>query len=259
MFGPIQREFALALLDAGKQPPPPVTSYNCRTPVRRLNVYRNNVIVSLVDALRTKFPVVEKIVGAEFFGAMARQFVIENPPRAPVLMFYGDDLADYIEDFAPAAQVPYLADVARLEAMRTHAYHAADAVPVDPSKLSRSDTSLLVGARVFLHPSMRIVCSKYPVVTIWRMNNGEVELGEIAIDSPEDAAVIRPQHDVAVHRLTPGNAAFVTSLAGGATIAVAAERAGLECAEFDLAIGFAELLSIGALTGVLIPTARKDG
>ena len=108
---------------------------------RRFAVYRNNVMVTLSKALKSRFPAVDKIVGEEFFGAMARVFVSERPPRSPLLATYGDEFADFIATFEPASDLPYLADVARLEAARTRAYHSADAVPIDADGLTALDPS----------------------------------------------------------------------------------------------------------------------
>ena len=91
------------------------------------------MVVGLIKTLQARFPAVEGIVGEEFFVAMARVFVAKMPPRTPILTTYGDEFADFIAAFEPARELAYLADVARLEAARTRAYHAADAAPVDPS------------------------------------------------------------------------------------------------------------------------------
>ncbi len=81
---------------------------------------------------RCAFPAVERIVGEEFFQAMARAYVLAEPPRSPVLMDYGTTFADFIAGFAPAASLPYLPDVARIERAWREAYHAEDAEPLGP-------------------------------------------------------------------------------------------------------------------------------
>jgi len=43
--------------------------------VKRYNVYRNNVTVSLIDALAAIYPDVQRITGVEFFRAMARSHI----------------------------------------------------------------------------------------------------------------------------------------------------------------------------------------
>jgi hypothetical protein len=207
------------------------------------------VVASLVKALGVRFPATSRIVGEEFFNAMARVFVTAHPPRSPLLMTYGNDFPDFIADFEPAAELPYLADVARLEAARTRAYYAADAEPVDPNLLRSIAPETLGGMRFVLHPSAEVVRSRHPIVTIWAMNSGEKELGPIADWRPEDALIARPRLDVEVRSLPAGGAAFLTALIGGATLADAVAAAAAEDAEFDLAANLAGLIGAGLVTG----------
>src|SRR5467141_1834386 len=172
MPAPFEKCFADALLDANRPIPHGITAHNATVPARRFAVYRNNVAVGLVKALKSRFPVVEKIVGEEFFAGMARVFVMKRPPRSPLLATYGDEFAAFIAAFEPARELAYLADVARLEAARTRAYHATDATPVDVGQLAALDAYTVGGIRVDMHPSTEIVRSPHPIVTIWAMNSG---------------------------------------------------------------------------------------
>src|SRR5918999_702162 len=106
-----QTAFAEALLDRAKPVPEGLRSWTGSEPRKRYGVYRNNVATGLTRALAARFPVTEKIVGQEFFTAMARDFVLCNPPSSPVLLHYGEDFADFVSGFAPAASLPYLADI----------------------------------------------------------------------------------------------------------------------------------------------------
>src|SRR5260370_3608477 len=130
MDASFEGSFADALLNADQPVPRGITAHDATVPARRFGIYRNNVVIGLGKALRNRFPVVEKIVGEEFFAAMARVFVTEQPPRSPLLATYGDNFPAFIAAFEPAREIPYLADVARLEAARTAAYQPADATPV---------------------------------------------------------------------------------------------------------------------------------
>src|SRR5260370_42453947 len=96
MLAPFEVSFADALLDAEHPIPCGITAHNAAIPTRRFAVYCNNVVAGLVKALKSRFPVVEKIVGEEFFAAMARVFVAERPPRPPGLAVYGDEFAAFI-------------------------------------------------------------------------------------------------------------------------------------------------------------------
>ena len=249
MFANLQDDFAAALLDPDKALPRGLTAHHAAAPSKRFAVYRNNVVVGLINALRARFPAVEKIVGAEFFVSMGRVFVGEYPPRSKILSEYGDDFADFIAGFPPAAQLHYLPDVARLEAARTRAYHAADATPAAADALASLDPQALFKLRIALHPSLQIVRSPHPIVTIWAMNSGEIALGAIDEDHAEDALVIRPGLDVVVRKLPAGGAEFIAALGAGVALGEAAQHAAEANSGFDLAANLAGLIESGAMAG----------
>ena len=123
----IQAAFSAALLDPARPVPADVVGIGGTADRKRFAVYRNNVMVGLLDALQARFPVTARLVGEEFFRAMARVYAAARQPRTPLLMHYGDDFPDFIAGFEPAASVPYLADVARVECAWSQAYHAPEA------------------------------------------------------------------------------------------------------------------------------------
>ena len=147
-----ETSFAEALLNTAQPIPRGIIAHNAAIPARRFAVYRNNVVVGLRKALKSRFPAVEKITGEEFFAAMAQIFVTEQPPRSPLLATYGDEFPAFIAAFEPARELPYLADVARLEAARTRAYHAADATPLGAEHFAALDADTLGAIRIDLHP-----------------------------------------------------------------------------------------------------------
>jgi hypothetical protein len=245
-----QSAFAQALLDPDCALPASVVSHLSTRPHRRFAVYRNNVVVALTGALEARFPAVRRIVGEDFFHAMAQVFVTENPPRTPIMMIYGEAFPAFIDGFEPAASVPYLADVARLEAARTRAYHAADAEPLPGEVLAETLRDDAPTLRFVLDPSLEIVTSPFPIVTIWAMNVGDLELAPLGDWSSEDALVLRPRLDVEVRRLPPGGARFLEALLRGSALGVAAETAHAAAPSFDLAENLALLLGAGFVVGV---------
>lgn len=122
-----QSAFRSALRDGTL--PPGVTAAHPAEAARRFAVYRNNVAVSLGQALGRRFPVIQRRVGDEFFAALARAYLAADPPRSPVLMEWGAGFADFLAGFRPLAGWPFMADVARIEWARGLAFHAADAPP----------------------------------------------------------------------------------------------------------------------------------
>src|SRR5712672_2100086 len=147
--------FCPALLDPQSETPAAVSGPNEKAAVRRYNVYRNNVTVSLIDALAAIFPATQRITGVEFFRALARFHVRATPPTSPLLFEYGRDFPAFIETYEYAQSLPWLADVARIERAWLDAYHAADAAPLSPAQLAAVAPERL-GDLVFTpHPAAR--------------------------------------------------------------------------------------------------------
>lgn len=244
-----QTAFAAALADPARPVPDGLTAWNGGSPARRFAVYRNNVTVSLMEALGARFPAVKAIVGDDFFAALARLYVAAHPPRSPLMMAFGAEFPAFLATFEPAQALPYLPDVARLEEARSRAYHAADAAPLDPGTLAGLAPEQVASLRLMPHPALALIRSPHPLVTIWAMNAGEIEPGPIEEWSGEDALVTRPHLTVEVHRLPPGAGAFIAALTGGLPLADAATL-GVEAAPaFDLSATLALILASGAFTG----------
>jgi hypothetical protein len=206
---------------------------------RRFAVYRNNVQHGLSRALAARFPAVERLVGADFFAAMARVFAAAHPPRDPVLLGWGADLPGFIAGFPPAVGLPYLADVARLELARGRAYHAADAAPVDPQRLSGADPATL---RLRLHPSVQLFASAHPAVSIWAANQPGAGPAPVRARGPEQALIARaPGFAVIVEPTDPATHAVLSALAAGQPLGRAAAGA-------DPAPALALLLRHGLIT-----------
>ena len=247
--------FAEALLDPEK--PSPVALTRCGGPSaeRRFRIYRNNVVVSLIDALEARFPVCLRLVGSAFFRGAAKIFVRQSPPKSPVLAEYGDAFPAFLESFEPASALPYLADVARLELAVGASYHASNATPLAPNVFAAIPAERLGDAVFSLHPSLRLLRSTYPIVSIWRMNViGDA--GPIALETPEDAMVIRPECDVSVSILPEGGYFFVQRLAQGRTLSCAANGALADCGALDLAGVLEMLISRQAVVAVNHATCR---
>ena len=207
---------------------------------------------SLVNALADIYPATARIAGEEFFRAMALVFARSSPPRSRVLSEYGHDFPGFIAGFEPAARMPYLADVARLERAWLDAYHAADAPPLDPRALGELPPEDLASARFTPHPAMRLVRSRFAVVSILEANRGDAgNAGRIRGDVAEDALVTRPRARVEVRRLEPGCAVFLECLAAGASLALAVEEAFAEEPAFDPGKAIALMLEARAFSAVI--------
>lgn len=243
----MQRGFVEALLDPERPAPDGVIRPDGAPATKRFNVYRNNVVVSLVEALKVAFPAVTALVGEEFFEAVAREFVPRHQPKTPLLMLYGAEFPGFLAGFPPAQGLPYLADVARLEQARREAYHAADVAPADPGVLADLSPEALMAVRFSFAPATRLVASAHPILSIWTHAMGPDAPAITA--AQEDVLVTRPKLDVAMAALPAGGAAFVAEMMGGAALGAAAEPAA-QVEGFDLAAILTCLFETGALAGI---------
>jgi hypothetical protein len=245
----VQDAFADAVRDASMRVPLPIAGAARQTADRRFAVYRNNFAVSLVSALAARFPVVQRLVGEEFFRAMARAYVMQEPPRSPVLLHYGATFPAFVDGFEPAATIDYLGDVARLEFARGRAFHAADADPLTERDIASVPAAELADTRVVLHPSVSVVTSRHPIVSIWEAHRDSDAIVPVQAWAAETALVARPFLTVEVMRLPPGGGHFLTALARGLTITDAAETARAAERSFDLVANLALLFAARIVTG----------
>lgn len=237
-----QKAFAGALLNPDAPVPDGVVDPEGRAAPKRFAVYRNNVTVSLIEALATAFPTVEKIVGTEFFAAMATEFVRAHPPSSPLLMFYGEAFPGFLESFEPVRHLAYLADVAALEQARRQAYHARDSEPLGPEFLAAVPPETLGTLRITLHPAVHILSSSHPILSIWEWNQAADQGRPAELpEGGEDVLVTRPELEVEVRRLPVGGARFLEALKAGAALGEAAE-AGAGAEEFDLTANITGML-----------------
>lgn len=152
-----------------------------------LAVYRNTVVRGAVEALRANFPVVEQIIGAEMFESLAVDFATACPPRTPVLALYGRELAEWLEQQPWMEDLPYLADVARVERLHVESLFAADAEPV-----AEFPRRIDPGRKVQLHPAARFAWLSTPGMSIW-LAHQQPMAAAIAPDwKPEGALFARP-------------------------------------------------------------------
>lgn len=243
-----QARFARALLADDPAWDAPEVAALARQP--GLAVYRNTVMKGAIDALAANYPAVARLVGDEWFRAAAAVFARARPPREPMLVTYGEGFADFLAGFAPAADLPWLAGVARLDRFFTEAHVAPDAPALDPGALARLAHEALARTVLAPHPSARWGgFADAPVYTLWaRSRAGDDDLSDV-VWRAEGALVVRPRAAVQWRALDAAGCAFLDACAAGAPLGEAA-RAALDAdARADVAALMAGLLGAGAFDG----------
>jgi hypothetical protein len=213
--------------------------------------------VSLRIAVENVYPVTRRLVGADFFTTMAEQFVANHPPNHGWLSAYGADFADFVAQYRPAADLSYLADVARIEWARVRAANAPDAPGLDLKTLAGIDPEALEGLPLSLHRAASLVYSPFPAFDIWRAhqhNADDKQLQQIDVAiGPQTTLISRPAAlEVGVALLCPGDAAFLSTLAQHSPFGAAYQAAVLEDADYDLASRLGDLVRMRALATFIV-------
>ncbi|MEL6978724.1 MAG: DNA-binding domain-containing protein [Pseudomonadota bacterium] len=250
--------FAAALLDPERAPPSGLAKSGGGAPTRRFAVYRNNVTTSLSRALADAYPAVKALVGDEFFSAMAVEHIRARPPRSPVMCLFGEAFPDWLAGFPPAASLPYLPGVARLERARLEAYHAADAAPLAPealdARLSEVSADAMPALRLTPHPSLRVTADAAPALSVWRRALGHDPGAGPLPARAETVLTARPALEVVSHRAPAGAGAFLAALRAGAPLGEAAAEAAAAEPTFEMTADLAALLrllfSVGGVVAI---------
>ncbi|MEO8656042.1 MAG: DNA-binding domain-containing protein [Ramlibacter sp.] len=251
-----QSAFADALLDCGPQP---------RSPLQELvsqpafAVYRNSVMKGCIDALAANFPAVVRLVGEQWFRAVALDYATWQPPDDPRLLSYGRSFPDFLQLCAAARELPYLAGVARLDRCWIEAHVAADA-ETDTSALAALSPGQLGATVVAPHPAARWRWfAVLPIFTLWSRNRiPDSNAGELPIEWHGEGALLTRPRDAVLWRAASGaECVFLDACAAprGATLADAAGAAIGFQPDVDLAALLAGLLRAGALVFPSLPLA----
>ena len=199
-------------------------------------IYRGNTRANTAKAIAAAYPVIGKIVGAEFFSGLATEYQARFPSVNGDLNEYGESFPAFVAEFLPAREIPYLADVARLEWRVHRAHYAADPGPFDPARLASVPPERQLQLRPRLHPACQILQSAYPVARIWEVHQDTFN-GEFEVDfsgDPANALVYRPRYRVEVAQIGDAEAAFLRAALDAQTLEAALEAAQSCEASFDL-------------------------
>lgn len=210
-------------------------------------VYRNTVMKGCVDALQANYPAVARLVGEEWFRAAAAVYGRATPPPAPMMVLYGVSFPDFLERFEPAAELPYLPAVARLDRCWSEAHAAQSAPALDPAAIAGLAPDALAAMVLRPHPAARWAWfADVPVYTIWSRNRagGPVD-GELDW-RPEGALLTRPREVVQWTPLDAAGCVFLDACAAGATLGAAAQAARQAQADADVAWLLSAALKAGA-------------
>lgn len=200
-------------------------------PEQRLQVYRNMVIITSTETLRTSYPAVLALVGEDFFTVAASRYVRAYPSQSGNLQDYGARFPDFLAAMPEALSLNYLADVARLEWARQQACLAEESTPLDSSRMS----AVAYGdSRLLLSPGVHLICSPHPILDIWRFSQAPSPEC-LTLDADGQQVLVWPDgYQVAMQAIDQPASRFIAAIIGGASMNTAYAKATEKETEFNL-------------------------
>jgi len=255
---PSLRELQRGFADAVFGPPGVAPGFGVVPPetgAERIAIYRTALFANYRNALSATYPVVKRLTGAAFFHAAVDAFVRAHPSVSGDLNVYGGAFGDFLAGYAPAAELPYLPDVARLEWAIDEAQRAPDSVRAPEAVLAALAAvpgESLPELRFVLDTSCRLVASNYPILRIWQVNQPD-HGGDDQVMLDEGADTLRVGREargVALERLGAGDFAWLAALASAAPLGAAIEAAQTADAHFDLGVALRTHIATGTIAAV---------
>jgi len=176
-----------------------------------MGIYRSSAIANIIYAMKLTYPVIEKLVGEDFFRASCKKFILSHCPKSANMDDYGQEFGSFLANFEPAKQLTYLKSVAQLEWY----YHLSslddDSKPVDWSLLSSIDA---LHVKLLLAPSVKLITSPFPVNNIWQMNQSnayENKPIDISLEQETLLIIFRSGLSTKIMTVTAGEFALLLS------------------------------------------------
>lgn len=184
---------------------------------KRFSVYRNNVMYSLISALADAYPSIRAILGEDNFARVAPAYVRKFPPNSPMMQDFGSSFPEFVASFPPLSKTPFLVDLARAERCWLEAFHAADALVLEASALSKLPAEATVQLAFGRHPAARLIRSEFPVFALFNARD-EWPAGPIDLQEPQSILITRPEYDVQLRPISDDDATFLEHLLSGETL-----------------------------------------
>ncbi|WP_163133640.1 DNA-binding domain-containing protein [Agarivorans sp. Alg241-V36] len=143
---------------------------NALSPDESMQIYQNNYLLSLSEALSATYPTVQKLVGEDYFKFVAKSFILQHGHNQGDLNLFGHGFNQFLQQQDALAQLPYLADIAQLDWLIEQT--AGQALPSQyftVEALQSIPVEQLGDVVLHLAPHQSLLASQYPVFAIYQM------------------------------------------------------------------------------------------
>ncbi len=195
----------------------------------RLSFYRGNLHGNWHASCAGAYPVLQQLVGDDFFRHLIRVYGLTNPSESGNLTGFGAALPATISTQENCREYPYLGDVASLEWQVHCAYYSKQHPPLTLTQLATYSPLELTELRFCLQESCHLFKSAWAVSDIWHAHQqSDLPLPQ-KLENESHCLVWRKSDslDWKVHVSSISVAAYaaLSALATGATLGCALELA----------------------------------
>ncbi len=157
----LQQQMQSAVTAGG---PPPALAGN----TRGLEVYRTAWRARLIEALRTNYPVLHRVLGDDAFETLADDYMHVHRSQKRSIRWFGHRLPDFVAERIDTLPHPALADLARMEWAICLAFDAADHTPLRVDQLAAMPPDAWPNLRFALQPGYALFDLDWSVAPVWR-------------------------------------------------------------------------------------------
>ncbi len=189
-------------------------------------IYRRGLEGIWSQTLANAYPVLQELVGTEFFELLARDYGRQFPSPSGDLHSFGADFPQFLRDEKTLASYPYFPAVAELEWQIHCAYYAADANHLGLPEFLSAVGDAAQEAQLIFHPAVALHHSSWASAAVWQAHQSDdVAILNAPLDAPSFAVISRLEWQVEMHSLSPASYAALVALRHGQSLAQALEVA----------------------------------
>nr|WP_314859971.1 DNA-binding domain-containing protein [uncultured Undibacterium sp.] len=246
----IQKDFSRLLVAADLGPVPDLFSTDAELIEQRLAIYRGNVQSIWTKALLNTFPVLQQLVGDEFFTFLALQYGRQFPSQSGDLNQFGSQFSSYLSTEAAVEDYPYFAAVAALEWHLHCAYYAENVDLIGLAQFLTGAGDTVQHCRLLFHPAANLFQSSYAAAQVYLAHQEQaIRAIDVPLNTSCFALVSRPKWRVELMLLDAASFRALQALQQGEILGDALEQAMSVDSEFNVALQLQKWFALGVFIG----------
>ncbi|MFZ6798238.1 putative DNA-binding domain-containing protein [Undibacterium sp. Di24W] len=245
-----QEHFSRLVMSADLDSVPDLFSTEAELIERRLAIYRGNVQSIWTKTLLNTFPVLQQLVGDEFFTYLALQYGRQFPSQSGDLNQFGSQFSSYLSIEAAVKDYPYFPTVAALEWQLHCAYYAENIELISLPQFLSCVGDSVQSSRLLFHPAASLFQSSYAAAQVYLAHQEQpIRAIDVPLDTSCYALASRPKWRVELTLLDAASFRALQALQQGEILGDALEQAMSVDSQFDIASQLQKWFALGVFIG----------